>query len=62
MLGERRKAGPLIHREDQVMSEALYPRVPSSAGLSSLGTYLQSKCDLVPSMRLRRLLMKIRWR
>ena len=62
MLGENRKAGPVIHREDEVISEALYPGVASSAGLSLLGTYLQAKCEVVSSMRLRRLQMKIRWR
>ena len=62
MLVESRKAGPTIHREDEVRSEALYQRMASLAGLSFLGTYLHSKCEVVSSMRLKRLAMKIRWR
>ena len=62
MLGESRNSGPVINREDEVMSEALYPRVASSAGLSLLGKYLQSKCEVTTSIRLRGLAMKIRWR
>ena len=49
----------MIHRYDDVLSDALYPRVASSAGLSLFGTYPQCRWEMAFSMRLRRLAMKI---